>query len=149
MRPVSKEILWGGDKLKKEYAKTAPFEKIAESWELTVRPGEKSIIANGKYAGDVRPGAFVGNDVAGFVQYQLIFYQRRGGAAADADENAVHSQFRFFSRLQVPDHRASNTAVTDQSGNTAVPDEFHIFRLFIYFSTWKNPYKYAIRSLYL
>ena len=30
MTPVSKEIIWGGDKLKKEYGKTAPFDKIAE-----------------------------------------------------------------------------------------------------------------------
>lgn len=51
MRPVSKEILWGGDKLKKEYAKNAPFEKIAESWELTVRKDGMSVIANGEYAG--------------------------------------------------------------------------------------------------
>lgn len=51
MRPVSKEILWGGDKLKKDYAKTAPFDKIAESWELTVRNDGMSIIANGEYAG--------------------------------------------------------------------------------------------------
>lgn len=51
MRPVSKEILWGGDKLKKEYAKNAPFEKIAESWELTVRDDGMSVIANGEYAG--------------------------------------------------------------------------------------------------
>ena len=51
MRPVSKEILWGGSKLKKEYAKTAPFEKLAESWELTVRKDGMSVIANGEYAG--------------------------------------------------------------------------------------------------
>lgn len=51
MRPVPREILWGGDKLKSEYAKVAPFEKIAESWELTVRDDGVSIIANGEYAG--------------------------------------------------------------------------------------------------
>lgn len=51
IRPVSKEILWGGDKLKKEYAKTAPFDKIAESWELTVRDDGMSVIANGEYSG--------------------------------------------------------------------------------------------------
>lgn len=51
MRPVSKEILWGGEKLRKEYAKTAPFEKIAESWELTVRGDGMSVIANGEYSG--------------------------------------------------------------------------------------------------
>ena len=36
LRPAVKEIIWGGDKLKKEYHKTAPFANIAESWELTV-----------------------------------------------------------------------------------------------------------------
>ena len=51
LRPVSKEILWGGSKLKTEYAKTAPFEKLAESWELTVRKDGMSVIANGEYAG--------------------------------------------------------------------------------------------------
>ena len=51
MRPVSKEIIWGGDKLKREYNKTAPFEKLAESWELSVRSNEMCIIDNGEYAG--------------------------------------------------------------------------------------------------
>lgn len=51
LRPVSKEILWGGTRLKDEYGKTAPFEKIAESWELTVRENEMCVIDNGEYAG--------------------------------------------------------------------------------------------------
>lgn len=49
--PVSKEIIWGGERLKKSYHKTAPFEKIAESWELTVRPDGMNRIADGEYAG--------------------------------------------------------------------------------------------------
>jgi len=51
LRPVSKEILWGGDRLRTRYNKTAPFEKIAESWELTVRPDGMSIIDSGAYTG--------------------------------------------------------------------------------------------------
>lgn len=51
LRPISKEIIWGGDKLKKEYNKTAPFEKLAESWELSVRDDEMCIIENGEFAG--------------------------------------------------------------------------------------------------
>lgn len=51
LRPVSKEIIWGGTKLKDEYGKSAPFDKIAESWELTVRNDGMSIIANGEYSG--------------------------------------------------------------------------------------------------
>ncbi len=59
MRPVSKEIIWGGDKLKKKYNKTAPFEKLAESWELSVRNKEMCVIENGEYAG-VELGTYIG-----------------------------------------------------------------------------------------
>ncbi len=51
LTPVSKEILWGGRKLKDKYNKTATFEKLAESWELTVRPDEMNLIKNGDYTG--------------------------------------------------------------------------------------------------
>ncbi len=51
LRPVSKEILWGGDRLKREYNKSAPFDKLAESWELTVRQKEVCSIENGPLAG--------------------------------------------------------------------------------------------------
>ncbi len=61
LRPVSKEIIWGGDKLKREYNKTAPFDKLAESWELSVRNKEMCIIENGEYAG-VELGTFIGRD---------------------------------------------------------------------------------------
>ncbi len=49
--PVSKETIWGGDRLKKSYNKKADFENIAESWELCVRPKEMSMIANGECKG--------------------------------------------------------------------------------------------------
>ena len=48
---VPKEIIWGGDKLKLNYNKTADFQKIAESWELTVRDDGMSFITNGEFAG--------------------------------------------------------------------------------------------------
>ena len=51
LRPVSKQALWGGKKLIESYYKTAPFDKIAESWELTVRPDGINMIDNGSYAG--------------------------------------------------------------------------------------------------
>lgn len=51
LKPVSKEIIWGGHRLKSEYGKTAPFDNIAESWELTVRDDGMNIIANGEYTG--------------------------------------------------------------------------------------------------
>ncbi len=49
--PVPREIVWGGDLLKRKYGKSTPFAKLAESWELTVRSDNVSSIANGPCAG--------------------------------------------------------------------------------------------------
>ncbi len=49
LTPIPKEIIWGGNKLRTKYNKRAPFEMIAESWELTVRPDGMSVIGNGEY----------------------------------------------------------------------------------------------------
>ena len=51
LKPVFKEIIWGGDKLKKEFGKECDLAKLAESWELTVRHDGMNIIENGEYAG--------------------------------------------------------------------------------------------------
>ena len=51
LKPVFKEIIWGGQRLKQEYGKDCDFEKLAESWELTVRPDGMNIIENGPCAG--------------------------------------------------------------------------------------------------
>jgi len=51
LRPVTKEILWGGSRLKERYNKTADFDKLAETWELTVRPDGMSVIDSGTYTG--------------------------------------------------------------------------------------------------
>ena len=51
LRPVTKEILWGGSRLKERYHKHADFDKLAETWELTVRPDGMSVIDSGDYTG--------------------------------------------------------------------------------------------------
>ncbi|MBR6808444.1 MAG: class I mannose-6-phosphate isomerase [Clostridia bacterium] len=48
---VPKNIIWGGVKLRELYNKKSEFEKIAESWELTVRDDGMSYIENGCYMG--------------------------------------------------------------------------------------------------
>ena len=75
LRPVSKEIIWGGSKLKNDYGKSAPFDKIAESWELTVRPDENSVIANGKYAG-MTLGQYISADRARILGTNGVKYDR-------------------------------------------------------------------------
>ena len=51
MIPAAHTAVWGGDKLKRIYKKKAPFDRIAESWELSARSEGESIIENGAFAG--------------------------------------------------------------------------------------------------
>lgn len=47
-----KTALWGGSTLKNEWNKPCDLEKLAETWELTVRNDAVNTIENGKYAGE-------------------------------------------------------------------------------------------------
>jgi mannose-6-phosphate isomerase len=50
--PIFKERIWGGREIEKLYDKKLPAGKrIGESWEISDRPGDESIVANGKFAG--------------------------------------------------------------------------------------------------
>ncbi len=51
LSPVFKEIIWGGDKLKKEYNKKTSIARLAESWELTCQDNNVNNISNGIYKG--------------------------------------------------------------------------------------------------
>jgi len=51
-RPIYKQRIWGGQKLREFFGKDIPEgEKIGESWELADLPEDKSVIANGELAG--------------------------------------------------------------------------------------------------
>jgi len=50
--PILKERVWGGRRLEQLYGKPLPPGRpVGESWEITDRPGDVSIIANGPLAG--------------------------------------------------------------------------------------------------
>ena len=50
--PIFKERVWGGRKLESFYGKRLPPGRpIGESWEISDRPGDASVIANGPFAG--------------------------------------------------------------------------------------------------
>ncbi len=51
LKPVLKETIWGGIKLKQKFGKLCDFDRLAESWELTVREREMNVIENGPYTG--------------------------------------------------------------------------------------------------
>jgi mannose-6-phosphate isomerase len=50
--PIFKERVWGGRELEKLFGKKLPADKrIGESWEISDRPDDESIVANGTFAG--------------------------------------------------------------------------------------------------
>ena len=50
--PIYKERIWGGQKLRDIFDKNIPQNtKIGESWELADLPNDKSVVANGHFAG--------------------------------------------------------------------------------------------------
>ena len=51
LQPAYKDYLWGGSRLRTEYGKNSPNTIIAESWELSVHPDGRSVIASGADAG--------------------------------------------------------------------------------------------------
>ena len=51
-RPIFKERVWGGREMERLYGKKLPpVAPIGESWEISDRPGDASVIANGPLAG--------------------------------------------------------------------------------------------------
>lgn len=51
LKPVGKDNLWGGTRLKTSYYKDIPITPLAETWECSVHPDGPSIITNGGFAG--------------------------------------------------------------------------------------------------
>jgi mannose-6-phosphate isomerase len=50
--PIFKERIWGGREIEKLYCKKLPAGKfIGESWEISDRPNDESVISNGKLTG--------------------------------------------------------------------------------------------------
>ena len=61
------DTIWAGGKLKRDYHKETPWEKVAESWELSCHPSGESVIRDGAYAGRKLSEYFVeeGREAAG------------------------------------------------------------------------------------
>lgn len=50
-RPILKERIWGGTKLRDVFSKPIPNEITGESWEVSAVKGDISVVANGELAG--------------------------------------------------------------------------------------------------
>lgn len=51
LEPALKETIWGGNKLREKYGKSAKLANVAESWECSVHPHGLSKVVSGKYKG--------------------------------------------------------------------------------------------------
>lgn len=51
LRPAGKDYLWGGSRLKDDFAKEIPITPLAETWECSTHPDGLSVVASGEDAG--------------------------------------------------------------------------------------------------
>ena len=51
LHPASKDYLWGGTRLKDDFAKDVPSDVVAETWECSTHPDGVSIAASGEWIG--------------------------------------------------------------------------------------------------
>ncbi|MDD3252097.1 MAG: class I mannose-6-phosphate isomerase [Lachnospiraceae bacterium] len=51
LRPIGKDYLWGGSRLRTEFGKELPEEPLAESWECSTHPDGSSIVGSGVWEG--------------------------------------------------------------------------------------------------
>ena len=51
LRPVGKDYLWGGERLKTEYHKQIDLTPLAETWECSTHPDGCSVVDSGAAAG--------------------------------------------------------------------------------------------------
>lgn len=51
LKPVGKDYLWGGTRLKDDFSKETDLEVLAESWECSTHPDGQSVVASGPFKG--------------------------------------------------------------------------------------------------
>ena len=61
LTPAYKDYIWGGNKLKDKFHKNTPYDKTAESWELSVHPDGESHIVDGNSDG-VKLSEYISNN---------------------------------------------------------------------------------------
>ena len=61
LTPAGKDYLWGGTRLRTDFAKDLPQNPLAETWECSTHPDGPSVAASGEFAGqslaEVHPGS--------------------------------------------------------------------------------------------
>lgn len=70
--PETKDFIWGGNKLAKEYGKVSDKDKIAESWELSFLSDGPSKIDDGRLLKDVVSDDDLGSNVLSFEKFPML-----------------------------------------------------------------------------
>lgn len=63
MEPVYKNYIWGGEKLKNKFNKNTPFERTAESWEISSNKNGACKIKNEEYEGKTLKDLFEDDNI--------------------------------------------------------------------------------------
>lgn len=53
LKPIGKDYLWGGNRLKQDFGKKIKMEPLAETWECSTHPDGSSIIDSGRFKGQL------------------------------------------------------------------------------------------------
>ena len=93
---VTKSPIWGGTRLPREWGKRADAATVGESWELTVRQGENSVVQNGPLAGKTLAEVLRG---AGLLSGEFPLLVKLIDAA-DALSIQVHPDDEYAARVE-------------------------------------------------
>lgn len=72
LTPAYKSIIWGGEKLKKEYGKHTDLSPLAETWELSFHKDGKSLVPSGEALADVVTESDLGANCKGFPFFPVL-----------------------------------------------------------------------------
>lgn len=79
LKSAFKDYIWGGNRLREQYHKISPLDRLAESWELSCHPQGMSVIENGEHAGktlreyiDIQGGSVLGKNCRRFQEFPIL-----------------------------------------------------------------------------
>lgn len=79
LSPAFQDYIWGGTRLKTDFSKETPLQRVAESWELSCHPDGPAVIANGSFQGmtlaeyiEQAGKQVLGSDCAGFDRFPVL-----------------------------------------------------------------------------
>ena len=58
MKPVFKEMIWGGTRLKEEYGYAIPSDHTGECWAISAHPNGDGMIVSGEFEGQTLSHVF-------------------------------------------------------------------------------------------